>query len=472
MIPAKCAVISFHRAWIIRPETDVYLMKNIRRSIPVFFLFGIISVQAQTGEPLFKTTDSGWTFHFQFTGILDYHPANKEPYEGRNSFKSEYEKTYSVTSTAFIGRRLWHGAALYFNPEMAGGEGPSSTLGIAGFPNGETFRIGDPRTLVYVARLYLRQQINIDKEHMVTLDEGQNQVRETVSAKRLTINAGKFGIADFVDQNSVSHDPRSDFMNWALMNNGAFDYPANTRGYTAGIALEYYTPGWVLRLATALVPDYANGPYFDRKYPKAGGNSFEIQKNYQWHDHPGSARLLLFYNASKAPAYRDVIDKYENGTDRSLDVIHGDKYGGKKFGVGFNADQELNDRLHAFLRAGWNDGKTASWAFAEIDNTLSGGVRYYGIGKGRSADNIGLAILTNGISKGHKDFLAVGGYGFMIGDGKLPNYSREDIAELFYQVKLFQYIFGTLDYQFVVNPAYNADRGPIHLFAARVHVYF
>lgn len=447
-------------------------MKKKLIGIFIAGLFATGKGYAQTGDPLFKAADTGWSFHFQFTGILDYHPSTKEPYEGRNSFRAEAEKTYSVTSTAFIGRKIWHGGAIYFNPEMAGGEGPSATLGIAGFPNGETFRIGDPKTLVYVARLFLRQQINLDKAHLVTLDEGVNQVKETVSTKRITINAGKFGIADFIDQSPVSHDPRMDFMNWALMNNGAFDYPANTRGYTAGIVLEYYTPGWVLRVTSALVPDFANGPFFDRKYPKASGESVELQKDYHLGNLPGSARLMFYFNATKAPAYRDVIDKFENGTDRDLDVIHGTAYGGKKYGLGLNMDQALSDNTRAFLRAGWNDGKTASWAFAEIDNTLSGGLRFYGIGKGRGADNIGVAVLSNGISADHRDFLKIGGYGFMIGDGKLPNYSRENIAELFYEVKLFQFIYGTVDYQFILHPAYNADRGPIHMLAARVHVYF
>ena len=177
-------------------------------------------------------SDSAWNFHFQFTGIIQFNPAFHSPYEGQNSFLSKPERAYSVTSTAFLGRKLWPGASVYFNPEMAGGQGLSSTLGIAGFPNGETFRIGADETVVYVARIFLKQQINFDKEHFDTLDDGINQVKERVSTKRMTINFGKVGIADFFDQNTVSHDPRSDFMNWSLMNNGAYDYPANTRGYT------------------------------------------------------------------------------------------------------------------------------------------------------------------------------------------------------------------------------------------------
>jgi high affinity Mn2+ porin len=416
--------------------------------------------------------DSAWNFHFQFTGIIQYNPEFHSPYSGQNSFLPKAERAFSVTTTAFLGRRLWHGASFYFNPEMAGGQGLSSTLGIAGFPNGETFRIGADQTVVYVARFFIRQQIELDKVHYDTLDDGINQIRERVSRKRLVFNFGKFGIADFFDQNAVSHDPRTDFMNWSLMNNGAYDYAANTRGYTGGLIVEYYTPGWVLRAGTALMPTYANGPTLNFNWAKSNSETFEVQKDYSFHEQPGSARFLFYYNTSKAPAYQTVINDYKNGTDTSLNVLTGTEYGGKKYGLGVSVQQSFSNRLNSFFRLGWNDGKTATWAFAEIDNSASLGFRYYGIGKGRLTDNIGLAFVSNGISSGHKDFLSVGGYGFMIGDGKLPNYARENIVELFYQVKLFELLYATLDYQFVANPAYNRDRGPVSLLAARVHISF
>jgi high affinity Mn2+ porin len=440
------------------------------RSCIIFIIILIFNRNLYAQDALLS--DSGWNFHFQFTGIVQYNPGFTAPYSGQNSFVSRREPAYSVTTTAYIGRGLWQGASVYFNPEMAGGKGLSSTLGIAGFPNGETFRIGDPTPVVYIGRLFIRQQISLDKNHFDSLEDAVNQVRERVSRKRITVNFGKFGIADFFDQNTVSHDPRTDFMNWALMNNGAYDYAANTRGYTYGLIVEYYTPGWVLRGGTALMPVYSNGPTLNFNWTKTNSETFEVQKNYSLHGLPGMARLLFYYNTSKAPAYQTVINNYKNGTDTSLDVITGTQYGGKKFGMGLNVNQALSNRLNSFLRLGWNDGKTATWAFAEIDNTGSLGLRYYGIGKGRQADNIGFALLSNGISSGHREFLNIGGYGFMIGDGKLPNYSRENIMELFYQVKLFEMLYATLDYQFVMNPAYNHDRGPVSLLAARVHVNF
>jgi high affinity Mn2+ porin len=428
----------------------------------------IFIVSAQQNEVLLK--DSGWSYHFQFTGILQGHTSFRSPYSGLNSLLPTSEKAFSVTSTLFLGRKLWKGASAYFNPEMAGGRGISSTLGVAGFPNGETFRIGDPEPTVYVGRIFLRQDIDLDKNNYEEISDDVNQVKERVSASRLRLSIGKFGLADFFDNNSVSHDPRSDFMNWALMNNGAFDYAANTRGYTYGFVAELIKPSFTLRLATALEPTFSNGPMLDWHYSKTNSENIEFEKRYSIRGRKGILRLLAYYNINKAPNYNEAVSEKLNGTDTSLDAIFGKKYGNKKIGLGFNAEQELGNSVKSFLRLGWNDGRTATWAFAEIDNTVSAGIRIFGKSWKRNADNIGIAILSNGISSGHRNFLNAGGYGFMIGDGKLPNYAREDIVEIFYKLKILPSIWGTLDYQFVGHPAYNADRGPVHVFAARVHI--
>jgi len=416
--------------------------------------------------------DSGWSYHLQFTGIIQWHPSFSAPYSGQNSLTTKQERAYSVTTTAYLGRKLWQGAAIYFNPEMAGGKGVGSTLGIAAFPNGETFRIGNPEPTVYVARIFLRQHITLDPQHYEDIADDANQVRERVSTSRITLTAGKFSIGDFFDNSNVSHDPRMDFMNWSFMNNGAYDYAANTRGYTYGFVAELVKPGWTLRAGTALEPTFANGPELDWHYTHTSSENIEFEQRYSIKGHKGTVRLLGYYNVNKAPHYRDVINEKLNGTDTSLDVLIGKSYGNKKPGLGLNAEQDLGHSLSAFMRLGWNNGKTASWAFAEIDNTISGGLRLYGTSWHRPTDNIGLALLSNGISKDHRDFLAIGGYGFMIGDGKLPNYGREGIAELFYEVKLFNNLWATLDYQLVNHPAYNKDRGPVNLFAGRVHIEF
>jgi len=437
-------------------------------TLTITFVLASFFAQAQNREALFS--DSGWSTHFQFTGVVQGHPDFSVPYSGLNSLQSRHEQAFSTTATLYIGRRLWRGASIYFNPEMAGGKGISSTLGIAGFPNGETFRIGDPAPTVYVGRLFFRQYIALGKTQYEDVTDDANQVIEKVPVSRLTLNIGKFCMADFFDNNTVSHDPRTDFMNWALMNNGSYDYAANTRGYTLGFVAEWVNPGWAIRFGTALMPVYANGSELDFHYFQTSSETLEFEKNYSIYGRKGTARILGYYNRSKAPNYNEVVQEKINGTDTSLDVIYGKKYGGQKFGLGLNAEQELSHSVTAFIRLGWNDGKTATWAFAEIDNTISGGIRIYGKGWKRPVDNLGIAFLSNGLSSGHRNFLNAGGYGFMIGDGKLPNYTRENIVEVFYQVKLFKAIWGSLDYQFVGHPAYNRDRGLVHVFAARVHI--
>src|SRR5258708_1180855 len=359
--------------------------------------------------------DSCWNYHFQFTGVLQGHPAFHAPYAGQNSLPNDYEQAYSVTSPLFLGRKVWQGAAIYFNPEMAGGKGISSTLGIAGFPNGETFRIGNPEPTVYIGRIFLRQHISLDKDHYEEISDDVNQVKERVSTSRITLTAGKFSLGDFFDNNNVSHDPRSDFMNWALMNNGAYDYAANTRGYTYGFTAEYVKPGWTLPLAPALETTFSNGPNLDWHYSHTNSENLEFEKRYYLHGHKGAGRLLGYYNISKAPNYNDAVAAKLNGSDTSMDVIYGKKYGSKKIGFGLNADQELSGAVSAFFRGGWNDGKTATWAFAEIDNIVSGGIRITGQSWKRAADNIGIAVLSNGISSGHRNFLNNGGYGFFFG---------------------------------------------------------
>jgi high affinity Mn2+ porin len=434
---------------------------------PGWLILFFFSASAQD-HPLLA--DSGWSYHFQFTGILQGHPSFQSPYSGQNSLQGHSENAFSATSTIDFGRKLWPGASIYFDPEMAGGKGMSSTLGVAGFPNGETFRIGDPQPTVYIARIYFQQYIDLDKDHFEELDDDANQVRQRVSTSRLSLNFGKFGLSDFFDDNSVSHDPRSDFMNWALMNNGAYDYAANTRGYTYAFVAEYIKPGWTLRFGTALEPSHSNGDTLDFNYFRTNSENLEWEKTYSLASKKGVLRFLVYYNTSKAPNYNQVVAEKLNGTDTSMDVIYGTRYGGKKIGLGLNAEQEISPFTKGFMRLGWNDGQTATWAFAEIDNTGSAGLRFMGEKWNRPDDNIGLALLSNGISDAHRNFLNAGGYGFMIGDGKLPHYTRENILEVFYQILIRKNLWGTLDYQFIGHPAYNRDRGPVNVFAARVHV--
>ncbi|HEU4717532.1 MAG TPA: carbohydrate porin [Bacteroidia bacterium] len=441
-------------------------MKKIPAPFFALLIFCVSAASAQT-----DSTEK-WSWHYQFTGVMQGHAAFHAPYAGQNSLDSTAEQAFSVTSTFYFGRRLWTGGELYFNPEIAGGKGISSALGIAGFTNGECFRIGDPSPALYVARVFVRQQFGLGDEKE-WLDAGANQLAGWVPAKRITLTVGKVSLADIYDANSYSHDPRTQFMNWSLMSNGAWDYAANTRGYTwAGMA-EWHTPVFSARYCFAMMPKVANGSVFDMNIGKANEEAIELEKSWGKDGSKTTVRVLGFYNMSHARSYQDAILQYHLGNDTTLDVNTQTTYGGKKYGFGINAETQLfNGKAGVFVRGGWNDGKTATWVFTEIDMNSQVGIQLSGSLWKRSDDVFGLASSVNEISKDHQDFLNTGGYGFIIGDGKLPDYAPEVILETYYSAQITDNFWLSADYQHVQNPAYNADRGPVNVWAVRGHVAF
>ncbi|HET7117632.1 MAG TPA: carbohydrate porin [Hanamia sp.] len=443
-------------------------------TLSLIHLFKMPFALAQTN--IDSTKETKWTNHFQLTVISQSHLAFKSLYRGRNSLSdsSEWGAT-SITSTLFLGRKLWKGGAFYFNPEISGGQGLSSAVGVAGALNGETYRVGNPAPGLFIARAYFQQQIPLGNTSYENVEDDVNQIKDKVPENRITISAGKFAISDFYDDNNYSHDPRTQFLNWSLMSNGAWDYPANTRGYTFGIVTELITPKWVLSFSSVAVPKIANAPVMEYNITKAHSETFGVQRKIALNNRPGNIRFIISDTHSRAPSYTEGLKAIATNDTYLLNVISGkaerDAYGGKKFGLGFSADQELNNEIGIFMRAGWNDGKDATWAFTEIDQTLSAGISIKGIRWNRPSDVFGIASVINGISGPHRDFLEAGGYGFIIGDGKL-NYGHEAIVEAYYNAFLSKFFWLTLDYQFVNNPAYNKDRGPVNVFAVRGHVAF
>jgi high affinity Mn2+ porin len=407
-----------------------------------------------------------YTLHFQETTFTQGHPSINAPYSGTNSLSGDSETETSVTSTLFGGVALWPGAEFYVNPELSGGSGVSAARGIAGFPNGEAFRIGDPAPVISMARLFLRQTINFG-EATETVADGPNTVSSKRSPERLTITAGKFGIADIFDNNGYTHDPRNQFMNWALMNSGAWDYPADTRGYTWGLSLEYTNDWWTVRGASTLVPQYANGLTMDTNIGKALGFAVEGEVHHHVLGRDGTVRLLLFLNRARMGDYDQAVA--ENPT--APDVTTTRQYGRTKYGFALGLEQEVAENIGTFARVSWNDGQHETWAFAEIDQSVAIGAVDRGLLLGPETDELGLAFLVNGISGPHRRYLAAGGYGFMIGDGAL-NYGLEGVGEIYYKLRVIDSIAFTGDYQFVLHPAYNRDRGPVHLFGLRAHVEF
>lgn len=407
-----------------------------------------------------------FNLHFQQTVITQYKPGFSAPYTGANSLSTSSETQTSLTATLFGGARLWKGAEVYFNPEMAGGAGLSKTMGIAGFPNGETFRVGTAEPKIYIARLYLTQRFEWGNEKESIADD-LNQLAGTRSKRYLSITLGKYGLADFFDGNEFSHDPRTQFMNWSLMDNAAWDYPANTRGYVMGATAELGQPYWTLRFAFTMSTTKANGAIWDAKINKSNTQTLEYERRYELNGNKGTLRILGFRNNGKMGHYNKAIDA---SNPPNIDSVS--NWDAHKYGIGFSADQYLTKTLGAFLKASFNDGHTATWYFTEIDRSVSAGLTLNGSEWKRNNDELGLACVMNGLSKPHKNYLQAGGYGFMIGDGQL-NYAPEFITELYYKLHAYQNkIWLSPDYQFIVNPAYNKDRGPVNVLGIRAHVEF
>ena len=428
-------------------------------------LFVFVVVRFTYGQDTVK--QERFSFHFQETTITQYKPSFYAPYSGMNSLSPEQETQSSITSTLFGSARLWQGAEAGFDPELSGGSGLSKTEGIAAFPNGETFRVGSTAPAIYIARLYFRQRFEWGKDKD-TLQDDVNQLAGLKSKRYFMFQVGKWGMADFFDNNEFSHDPREQFMNWALMDNGAWDYPANTRGYVLGAYAELGQPAWTLRFAFTMVTTQPNGAVWDQNIGRANTQTLEYERRYSVNGQKGAVRVLIFDNGGKPGNYNQAIA--QNPTAPNVDST--EAYGRRKYGFGISADQYLNKYFGVFARLGYNDGHTQTWYFTEIDRSLSfGGTLKGGLWK-RDDDELGVAFIGSGLSAEHRDYLADGGYGFLIGDGKL-NYSPEMVAELYYKINAYKKMFWlSPDYQFILNPAYNADRGPVNVFSIRLHVAF
>jgi high affinity Mn2+ porin len=415
-----------------------------------------------------------FTLHVQETTVSQYRPKFNAAYTGAHSQVPENEWGTTITSTIFAGVKLWNNAQFFINPEIAGGHGLSSAFGIAAFTNGEAFRVGNPDPVFYVARAYFRQLIPMSKEKEWQAD-GENKIQQYIPKKYFAFTLGKVSIADYFDDNSFSHNPRSQFLSWGLMSNGAWDYPANTRGYTPSGIIEYISPKFEVRYAMSMMPNTANGNIMDKNVGKANANSFEIKYKYQLHDMAGKISAIAFYNTAFMGSYtaQNIIstpDSINIGFyTNDYSIVASRQYGRSKYGFGVNLEQYITNDIGIFARASYNDGKNETWCFTEIDRAFSIGTSITGTKWKRKNDVFGLAYCISGLSQEHANYLSKGGLGFIIGDGKI-NYSNEQLVETYYSASLLNgKVIPSLVYQFVANPAYNKDRGPINIYTIRLH---
>lgn len=423
-------------------------------------------VSADIPEPEKIIPAEIWNAKFQTTYIWQRKASFAAPYSGDNSLSTAQEKAYSLTATAYFGIRPWAGAEFYFNPEMIQSVPFSGLHGLGGLTNGEQQKTSGPTPTFYRARLYLKQTFGFGGGQDA-VESAPNQLAGMVDKRRLVVTLGNLSVTDIFDNNSYAHDARTQFTNWAFLTHGAFDYVGDARGYTIGGALEYYYDDWAFRIGRFMGPKQSNGQPLNMRLAKLYGDQIEIERDYTLGSQSGKVRLMAFRNKEVMGNFSDAIAAADGGIPSVADV----RKAQTKVGYGLSIEHALRADVGLFARASWNDGKTETYSFAEIERSISAGVSVKGDSWGRSKDTFGFAVAQNWLSKAHQDYLALGGLGAFIGDGQL-NYKPEKIMETYYNINLHKDTWLMLGYQRIANPAYNADRGPVNVGTVRVHAEF
>jgi high affinity Mn2+ porin len=418
-------------------------------------------------KPLLPESDN-WNVHAQTTFLPQGYPPFRAPYNGPKSLPPGGQAQETWTATAFLGVKLWQGGEFYFNPELAQGFGLNGTQGLAGFSNGEAQKAGAEFPKIRAQRYYLRQTFGLGGEQEDVAD-APNQLPGKRDVDRITVIVGRFAVGDLFDNNSYAHDPRADFMNWAMWGSTAYDFPADLPGFTRGAVVEFNRKDWAVRAGLFEVPAEPNS---DVLTAKGGGGVIEFEGRYSIAEQPGKLRLGVFENQGNTANYRQALAI--TAADPALDinaVTASIRHINPKYGVYANLEQQLVKDVGLFARVSWNDGQNEILSFTDIDRSVSGGLSIKGSFWGRPNDTVGIGGAINGLSAAHRDFLAAGGLGLLIGDGRL-NYSPERIFETYYAYSVTKNFTITADYQLITNPAYNADRGPVSVFSGRLHAEF
>ncbi len=422
---------------------------------------------ASDPPPAISASGDQFAVHGQATFVEQATDGFRAPYAGANSLTPRTGRE-TADATLFLGARLWSGAQLWITPEIDQGFGIDNTVGVAGFPSGEAYKVGQRRPYLRWQRIFLRQTISLGGTAHRT-DADQTHFAGTTTANRLVFTIGKFSVTDIFDGNSYAHDPRGDFMNWSLIDTGSFDYAADAWGYTVGAAAEWYQGAWVLRGGVFDLSTVPNSAHLD-----PGGHEFEMVAELERHDEvlgrPGSVRITAFDNRGRMGLLNSAVTIAES-TGAPVDIAAVRQYR-SRLGVGIDMEQSLSTNLGIFARAGEAAGNVETYEFTDIDRTAALGVSLAGQRWHRPADTLGIAAVDNGISAARIRYLNAGGLGLLVGDGRLPNPGAERIVESYYDAAIDSHLNLTLDYQWIGNPAYNRDRGPVSVFALRLHAQF
>ena len=424
------------------------------------------SKQSLSDDQAQDSEQQRWSFHVQGTEIGMGQPGFRSPYKGTNSIPPDDDFRQTSTFDVYLGARLWPGGEAYVDVGYYQGFGFGNTHGIAAFPNAEGSKVGQRIGDGILPHLFFRQTFGFGGEQE-EFEADQLQLREKVDISRLTFTIGRLTTSDQFDVNAYAHDPTHQFLNWALVNNGAYDYAGDSYGYIEGATIELNQKEWALRYGIFDVPRVSNGFAKDGHLLKAWQQVLELEERYTILDRSGKIRLLGWLESAHMGSYSETL------ADPALieDITKTRRYR-YQYGFALNVEQAISENVGAFIRASWRDGQSEVWQYTDIDGSVSAGLQVKGNPWNRQGDTAGIAGIIDGISPAHRAFFAAGGLGPLIGDGKLPHYSLEKVIEIYYDVEITKNIHFAVDYQFVANPAYNADRGPINIFGGRLHFQF
>lgn len=438
-------------------DTNVASANGTRGSLPV----------AGKTTATKDATEQRWNAHAQTTYVWQRHLPFDAPYTGPQSLSPAAESSYTWTFTAYFGVRLWKGGEFYVDPEAVAGVPFSHLYGLASINNGEIQKNGGPKPRGYRARTFLRQTFELGGKTF-HVDDGANQLAGNYQTRRLVVTLGKITQTDIFENNTYANHPRTQFLNWALITYGAWDYAADARAYTIGGAAELYWDDWVIRAGRFMEPKVANGDVLNYDIHRYHGDQVEVQRNYKLGGLDGLVRMLVFRNRTWAGNYLDAIAAARlTGTAPDVTSVRKDA---SKVGYGISFEQRLGPDIGAFLRFSSANDRIEEYAFTEIDNDVSGGVSIASTRWNRPNDMLGIAYSTAGLNRQHREYLAAGGLGGFLGDGKLTRYGREQALETYYNYQVHKGVQLSPDFQVIVNPGYNADRGgPVYIFGVRIH---
>jgi high affinity Mn2+ porin len=406
-----------------------------------------------------------WALHGQSTFTVQYHPAFPAAFSGPQSLDPHRQARETFDATLYAGLRPWDGAEIWVNPEIDQGFGLSDTFGVAGYVSGEAYKLGEHDPYLRIPRLFLRQTIDLGGDPQAVTGAA-NQLAGSQSADRIVLTVGRYSVVDIFDTNQYAHDPRGDFLNWSVIDAGSFDYAADAWGFTYGAAAEWYQDWWTIRSGLFDMSKVPNTTSLDTFFSQYQYDQ-EFEERHNLFGQPGKLKFLTFVTHARMGEYDQATAlALQTGTPADIAAVRAPH---NKVGFSLNLEQQVSDDLGVFARAGWTQGQFEEFDFTDINKTVSLGASLGGARWGRTDDRLGLAFVINEASRDARQFFAAGGLGGIIGDGQLRRSGPEQIVETYYSLAAFSFAAMSLNYQFVVNPAYDRDRGPVSVFGARVH---